>query len=87
VQEVWADWQSNARSRTFDASTADPGRQGFSPFRQLIIRLIQGRQGQLSDSQQHALHNYFTRSEDASVWRRDPDAVIGAINRESFRWP
>lgn len=87
VQEVWADWQSNARARNFDAATADPGSRGFSPFRQLIIRLIQGRQDRLSDSQQHALYNYFTRSEDASVWRNDPDAVIGAINRESFRWP
>jgi hypothetical protein len=87
VQEVWADWESNARSRKFDAATADPAGLGFSPFRQLVIRLIQNRQGRLSDSQQHALHNYFTRAEDSSVWRRDPDAVIGAINRESFRWP
>jgi hypothetical protein len=87
VQEVWADWQNNARTRNFDAATADPGSRGFSPFRQLIIRLIQGRQGRLSDSQQHALHNYFTRNEEASVWQRDPDAVIGAINRESFQWP
>lgn len=87
VQEVWADWQSNAHARNFDAAATDPGSRGFSPFRQLIIRLIQDRQDRLSDSQQHALHNYFTRSEDASVWRNDPDAVIGAINRESFRWP
>ncbi len=87
VQEVWADWQSNAHARNFDAATTDPANQGLSPFRQLIIRMVQGRQGKLSDAQQHALHNYFTRSEDATVWRRDPDAVIGAINRESFQWP
>lgn len=87
VQEVWDDWNSNARQRGFNAYSTDPGGMGFSPFRQLVIRMIQGRQGRLSNSQQHALHNYFTRSESADVWRNDPDAVIGAINRESFQWP
>lgn len=87
VEEIWADWEGRAQSQGFNRNTTDPGSKGFSPFRQLVIRLIQGRQGKLKDSQQHALHNYFTRHEDASVWRQDPDAVIGAINRESFRWP
>jgi len=63
------------------------GDPGESPFRQLIYRLIQGRQGALTDSQQHALHSYFTRAENPRVWRDNIAGVIGAVNRESFSWP
>lgn len=63
------------------------GDPGASPFRQLIYRLIQGRQGRLTDSEQHALYSYFTRPESPSVWRDNIDGVIGAVNRESFLWP
>ncbi|MCB0158413.1 MAG: DUF4101 domain-containing protein [Caldilineaceae bacterium] len=87
VQEVWDEWSKRARQGGFNAYTADPGSMGFSPFRQLTIRLIQDRQGSLSDAQQHALHNYFTRNESSTAWRNDPDGIIGAVNRESFRWP
>jgi hypothetical protein len=63
---------------------SDPGQ---SPFRQLIWRLIHGRQGTLVDNQQHALHSLFTRAENSRVWIDNVDGVIGAINRESFLWP
>lgn len=62
----------------------DPGE---SPFRQLIWRLIHGRQGALVDNQQHGLHNFFTRAEDPRAWSNNIDGVIGAVNRESFLWP
>jgi hypothetical protein len=62
---------------------------GATPFRQLNYRLIQGTQGQLVDNQQHALHNFFSRNENASVWYSDDgmDGVIAAINRDSFLYP
>ena len=87
VQEVWDEWNSVVRSKNLNAMNADPSNQGLSPLRQLVIRMIQGRQGQLVDSQQHALHNILTRSEEPSIWSRDMDSVIGAVNRESCIWP
>lgn len=60
---------------------------GNTPFRQLTLRLINGSQGRLADSEQHGLHNYFTRSEDFNVWSSNMDGVIGAVNRESFQYP
>ena len=73
----------------FDLNTREPtyNEHNVSPFRQLIIRLIQGRQAALADYQQHGLHNFLTRSEDASAWSSNIDGVIGAVNRESFQWP
>ena len=43
--------------------------------------------GTLADYQQHGLHNFLTRGEDASAWSSNIDGVIGAVNRESFQWP
>jgi hypothetical protein len=59
----------------------------LSPFRRLVIRMIQGRQGPLVDNQQHGLWNYFSRNEESHVWSSNMDGVIGAVNRESFLWP
>lgn len=87
VQEVWDEWVGVAKNKNFDSMNTDPGNQGLSPLRQLVIRMIQGRQDRLVDSQQHALHNILTRSENSSIWGRDMDSVIGAVNRESFLWP
>lgn len=89
VQEVWADWRAIAADKGFDLNTREPtyNEHNVSPFRQLVIRLIQGRQGTLADYQQHGLHNFLTRSEDASAWSSNIDGVIGAVNRESFQWP
>lgn len=82
VQEVWSDWSKN----TSTPGSTDPGGYNLSPFRKLVIRLIQGRQGRLADSEQHALHSLFTRTENSDVWRTFVKGVIGAINRESFQW-
>lgn len=89
VQEVWVDWRAIAADKGFDLNTREPtyNEHNVSPFRQLIIRLIQGRQATLADYQQHGLHNFLTRSEDASAWSSNIDGVIGAVNRESFQWP
>lgn len=85
TQGVWATWQQRAQQGGFNPVDTDPGTfADVSPFRQLVIRMIQGRQGVLTDTQQHALHNYFTRTEDAAAWRDNMDGIIGAINRESF---
>ena len=85
VQEVWNDWLGITNARGLNPYSADPA-QRLSPFRQLVIKMIQSRQGQLHDAEQHALHNYFSRSEDSTVWYTNTDAVIGAVNRESFLW-
>lgn len=87
VQEVWEDWLGIARNNGFDPTTMIPDNQPISPFRKLVVRLIQGRQGRLSDSQQHAIYNFFTRAEEPSAWYNNIDGVIGAVNRESFLWP
>ena len=89
VQEVWADWRGIAGQKGFDLNNREPtyAEHNVSPFRQLIIRLIQNRQGTLADYQQHGLHNFLTRGEDASAWSSNIDGVIGAVNRESFQWP
>ena len=89
IQEVWADWSSVASRQHFDLYTREPtyAEHNLSPFRQLVVRLIQGRQSTLLDYQQHGLHNFLSRSEDAAVWSTNIDGVIGAVNRESFQWP
>jgi hypothetical protein len=74
----------NVSSSRLDPYRADPQQRGMSPFRQLVIRMIQGRQGSLSAAQQRALYSYFTRPEDPSVWHSNVNGVIGAINREYF---
>lgn len=84
VGRIWGDWSGRARERGFDLYRAEPGNYGFSPFRQLVIRMVQGRQGELSGSQRRALHSFLTRNEDARTWSENPDGVIGAINREYF---
>lgn len=89
VNEVWGEWLSLSQQQGFDpqATEARGDVHGLSPFRRLTINLIQGRQGVLADYQQHGLYNYFVRSEPAQTWRDTMDAVIGAVNRESFQWP
>jgi hypothetical protein len=47
VQTVWTDWLSNLRSSQLDPYQTDPQSRGMSPFRQLIVRMIQGRQTSL----------------------------------------
>jgi len=87
VQAVWGNWADNAKQGGFDANTTDPDVvTDMSPFRKLLIRMIQGRQGRLEDTEQHALHNFFTRAEESHVWRDNINGVIGAVNRESFQW-
>jgi|GEM_PF-1883123 len=87
VGRVWGDWMSNeVQPKGYDAYDTDPGVTDMSPLRLLVIRMIQGRQGALVDSQQHALHNLFTRKEEASVWVENVNGVIAAVNRESFQW-
>ncbi|MBX3001406.1 MAG: SH3 domain-containing protein [Caldilineaceae bacterium] len=84
VQTVWSDWLSNLSSSRLDPYQTDPGTRGMSPFRQLIVRMIQGRQGNLTAAQQRALYSLFTRPENPSVWHSNVNGVIGAINREYF---
>jgi hypothetical protein len=87
VGRVWGDWMNNeVNPKGYDAYSTDPGVTDMSPLRLLVIRMIQGRQGALVDSQQHALHNFFTREEKGSVWVENVNGVIAAVNRESFQW-
>lgn len=88
VNQVWGDWLvKDVGPGRLDAYRSDPSQANLSPFRQLVIRLIQGRQGRLIDNQQHGLHSLFTRTEESHVWVDNVNGVIGAINRESFLWP
>ena len=89
VQAVWGEWVGLANHGGFDIYTTEPtvADHHLTPFRQLVIRMCQGRQGQLVDSQQHALHSLLTRREEPTVWQTDLNDVIGAINRDSFQWP
>lgn len=83
----WGDWINNeVNPKGYDAYGTDPGVTDMSPLRLLVVRMIQGRQGALVDSQQHALHNFFTRKEDSNVWVDNVNGVIAAVNRESFQW-
>lgn len=88
VQEVWGEWTILSQQQNFDRQMTVPtlDQHGLSPFRRLVIRLIQNRQGVLSDSEQHALYGFFARYEPSDSWRNDMDSIIGAINRESFLW-
>ncbi|MFN8444654.1 MAG: DUF3421 domain-containing protein [Caldilineaceae bacterium] len=81
---IWGDWDVNlCQKYGWNLYGEDPAGK-VRPFRQLIIRLIQGRQGTLSEAEQRALESYFTRSEDAATWRNNMDAIIGAINKSFF---
>ena len=82
VHRVWKDWSAYG----VDHMTADPGANGQSPFRQLVIRLVQGRQGTLSSTDQKALYNFFSRAEDPAVWRDEIRGVIGSINAEFYNY-
>ena len=89
VREVWGEWIKLIQTTGGNLYTSEPSaaQYGLSPFRQLIIRLIQGRQPPLIDNQQHALFNFFTRFEENTIWYGPLDPVIAAVNRESFLWP
>jgi hypothetical protein len=87
VNQVWGDWLGDIRRNNLNAYSSDPSAAGLSPFRQLVVRLIQGRQGALVDNQQHGLYNFFTRAEEDHIWYDNVNGVIGAVNRESFLWP
>jgi hypothetical protein len=87
INQVWGDWLGDVKKNDLNAYTSDPRTAGLSPFRQLVIRLIQGRQGVLVDNQQHGLYNFFTRKEEERAWYENVNGVIGAVNRESFLWP
>ncbi len=89
VQPIWAEWVSLANRNGFDMYTTEPtlAEHNLTPFRRLVIRMIQARQGSLVDSEQHALYNLLTRQEDPTVWHTGVGGVIAAINRESFQWP
>ena len=78
VQKVWGDWSQVSREPLND----NPA--GLSGFRQLVVRMIQGSVGTLSAQEQRAILSWLTRSENLSVWRENPNGVIGAINREIF---
>ena len=82
VSNVWGGWIDQANTNGFDAYVNEPADYGFSPFRQLIIRMIQGRQYELDSRQEAALLSFLTRNEDASVWWDNVNGVVGALNRE-----
>lgn len=85
VQGVWGIWAERGQHEGFDPTSTDPGLfPDLSPFRRLIIRLIQGNQGSLSAAEQHAFYSLLTRSEDLETWSNDMNAIVGAINRENF---
>lgn len=84
IQEVWRDWRGLAADQKLDPYRANPQNRGLSPFRVLVVRMIQGTQGRFSTAEQRALHNYFSRGEDPNVWHSNVRGVIGAINRENF---
>lgn len=78
VHRVWSDWSRDSANPLND----DPA--GLSPFRGLVVRLVQGRIAKLSSQEQRAILSWLTRNENIRVWRENPNGVIGAINREIF---
>jgi hypothetical protein len=78
VHKVWGDWSRDSSNPLND----NPA--GLSPFRQLVVRMIQGSIGILSAQEQRAILSWLTRNENPSVWQDNPNGVIGAINREIF---
>lgn len=78
VHKVWSDWSRESSNPLND----NPA--GLSPFRQLVVRMIQGNIDTLSSQEQRAILSWLTRSENPRVWRENPNGVIGAINREIF---
>lgn len=78
VDKVWGDWSRDSSNPLND----NPA--GLSPFRQLVVRMIQGQISTLTAQEQRAILSWLTRSENPSVWRDNPNGVIGAINREIF---
>ncbi|MCB9137058.1 MAG: SH3 domain-containing protein [Caldilineaceae bacterium] len=80
VNRIWKDWIP------FNDLSGDPGvHPTNTPLRVLVIRMIQGRQLQLTDSEVHALYNLISRSESADAWRNDIRGIIAQINAESFQ--
>lgn len=80
VQNVWSDWLTRSEGKPYGRL---PGNE-LTPFRQLVVRIIQGSQGSLTSSQQVAIINFYTRYEDPNIWFSNINGVIGAINRENF---
>ena len=80
IQNVWSDWVTRAQGDPWGRA---PGNE-LTPFRQLVVRIIQGSQGSLSSTQLSAIINYYTRTEDPNIWFGNINGVIGAINRENF---
>lgn len=78
VHRVWNDWSRGSS----DPLNDNPA--GLSPFRRLVVRLVQGNIDTLSAQEQRAILSWLTRSENIRVWRENPNGVIGAINREIF---
>lgn len=79
VYRIWDDW----RQYGLNHMAANPGQHGQSPFRQLVIRLVQGQQGTLSPQDQRALYSLFTRGD--NTWSdQTARGVIGAINRDIY---
>ena len=80
VQNVWSDRAAESGDLAY---TRGPGAEQ-TPFRALVIRLIQGSQGRLTTSQFQAIINFYSRTENPSVWYGNIDTIIEAVNRESF---
>ena len=80
VQNVWSDWLTRAGGNPYGRT---PGSE-LTPFRRLVVRLIQGNQTSLATTEQMAIVNYYTRVEDVNIWFGNINGVIGAINRENF---
>ena len=87
VDNVWFEWEKDAGEQGWDAYGVDPNLSKISPLRKLIIRLIQGTQGAISEQQAYAFYNFLTRNEEDHVWFDYVQGVIGAVNREVFNWP
>lgn len=75
VDRVWDDWNDYA----LDHMSADPQEHGQSPFRQLVIRMIQGTQDSLSEQDEKALTSFYSRP-----WTGEIRGVIGEIHREIY---
>lgn len=76
VRKDWIPWEDAGVKFLKE----DPGPHiSQYPFRQLVIRIVQGSQGPLSEQEQRALESFYTRS-----WTGDMKGMIGAIHREIY---
>ncbi|MBV7335485.1 SH3 domain-containing protein [Chloroflexi bacterium TSY] len=82
VQRVWSDWINETPSDRLNE--ADPSNSNLSPFKQLVVRMIQGGQLRLTGTEQLAIYNFFTRPESLSALENNMNGVIAAVNREVF---